>query len=217
MGVFFVVGTFYFYPSISGGDFTIGSWLYEAGSWCFAISALQSLIPTIKDGKIIPILNSSLYLFAAGGILAGTLWFMPNVQAKHPMDGLGQKLYTFATITLICALLWDMSRLLLVGAKPLLAQVLAMLAALGGAMCFLIGAILMYPVYIVTETGYDVVQINKGVSFFMAASWFFVLHSICKTTAIYQYSNMQPASEKEVQEKELIENTPEQAVAEETA
>lgn len=132
MGVFFVVGTFYFYPSISGGDFTIGSWLYEAGSWCFAISALQSLIPTIKDGKIIPILNSSLYLFAAGGILAGTLWFMPNVQAKHPMLGLGQKLYTFATITLICALLWDMSRLLLVGAKPLLAQVLAMLAALGG-------------------------------------------------------------------------------------
>lgn len=52
----------------------------------------------------------------------------------------------------------------------------------------------MYPVYIQN----NVVQINKGVSFFMAASWFFVLHSLCYTMAVYQYSKMQPTTEKEV-------------------
>jgi hypothetical protein len=131
MGVLFVVGTFWFYPSISKGDFTIGSWLYEAGSWCFAIAAIQDLLPQFKSG-LIPVINGSLYVFAAGGIMAGTLWFNPNVYSRHPVPGLGQKMYTFATVTLICAVLWDMSRLLLAGAKPLLAQVLAMLSAIGG-------------------------------------------------------------------------------------
>jgi hypothetical protein len=52
----------------------------------------------------------------------------------------------------------------------------------------------MYPVYIQN----NVVQINKGVSFFMAASWFFVLHSLCYTVALYRYSKMQRTTEKEV-------------------
>lgn len=131
MGVLFVVGTFWFYPAINKYNFTIGSWLYEAGSWCFAIAAFQDLLPQLKSG-LIPLINASLYVFAAGGILTGTLWFNPNVVERHPVDGLGQKLYTFATVTLLCAVLWDMSRLLLAGAKPLLAQVLAMLSAIGG-------------------------------------------------------------------------------------
>jgi hypothetical protein len=131
MGVLFVVGTFWFYPAINKYNFTIGSWLYEAGSWCFTIAAFQDLIPQLKSG-LVPLINASLYVFAAGGILTGTLWFNPNVVERHPVDGLGQKMYTFATVTLLCAVLWDMSRLLLAGAKPLLAQVLAMLSAIGG-------------------------------------------------------------------------------------
>lgn len=85
------------------------------------------------------------------------------------------------------------------------------------AMCFLIGAILMYPVYIVTESGYNISQINKGVSFFMAASWFFVLHSVCFTVAVYQYSKMQPATEKEVPRNEELKEAPVEEPVQESA
>jgi len=198
MGPLFLAAGILCYPRFNNYDFTCAAWLFEAGSWCFFIAACQDLLPHLKSFSVVPVLNAFMYVAGSLLIMIGSLWFLPNVQAKFPHENLGQQCYSAATVIIISAVLWDMSRLLLMGAKPIIQQVLAMTSAIAGAICFLLGAYSIYAEFWVLENSF-----NRGASFFVAGSIFFMVHGLSVTSAVLHFT--QNASTEGVQLKDEME------------
>jgi hypothetical protein len=211
MGPLFLAAGICCYPAVTNYHFTCMAWFFEVGSWCFFIAATQELLPQLKSFSAVPAMNAFMYVAASVLIMIGSLWFLPNVQAKFPHPDLGQQCYTAATVVIISAVLWDMSRLLLVGAKPILQQILAMTSALAGAICFLLGAYSVYSQFWKVPGAFE-----RGATFFVVGSIFFIVHGISVTSAVLHFTSTAstPNGDEEEQDEVHAEDSGEKEVDE---
>jgi|AntRauTorckE5430_2_1112549.scaffolds.fasta_scaffold01002_9 hypothetical protein len=85
------------------GGFYYCAVFFIAGTGIFLTVTLIDLANS-KGTGCIAILNSSLYVIAAGSLLAGSIFFYPDVDSMgHPI---GQYLYVVGTIIIFVAILW---------------------------------------------------------------------------------------------------------------
>jgi len=185
MAVLFILGALYFLPDMfietNAGDFTVGAGLFTGGAAAFWGAAVLDFLPTLQGGGgILAIANSFLYVAASAMLVVGSVWFFPDLYEDN--NTLGNWLYVIGTATVAIAILWDMSRLLLMGAQPNLGQVVAMVSGILGAVHFMIGALFLFPYY-VKMGQYDAVE--KGANFFIAGACFFMMHALGVIKAYY--------------------------------
>lgn len=182
MAVLFIIGSLYFLPEMfqktNAGDFTVGAGLFTGGAAAFWLAAVLDFVPTLQSGNIFAIVNSFLYVAASALLVIGSIWFFPDLYAEN--NTLGNWMYVIGTATVATAILWDMSRLLLMGAQPNLGQVVAMASGVFGAIHFMVGALFLFPVYLTSQAA-----VEKGANLFIAGSCFFMMHALGVAKAYY--------------------------------
>lgn len=202
MTVFFLLGSIWFYPNVRKHyDGPVAVWLFLAGTLLFIITAFQDVYPLInkmivmKNNKELTesgfqpeaLANASLYLFAAIFLMVGTIYFLPDFYSRT--DLAGARFYVAGTLTISVAVLWDIARLVLIGAKVVGTQILAIFGALIGANCFMKGALLYFPRY----APVDEPTAELAASLFVCGSLFFMMHAILVIITAIQYTVTQVA------------------------
>jgi len=185
MAAFLIAAGSYAIPDVwlnsPSKDFQNCAIFFIIGTGLFLICTLIDFKSTIGNG-LIAMVNSSLYVFGAAALEAGSIAFYPGVMDNVTCNGikpcaLGQYLYVAGTLVICFALLWDIARLLRSGNVIPYPFIIALFSALVGAVNFNYGANFLMPQYLTT---YD--QVQKGGLFFVVGGCCFMIHAlaVCK-------------------------------------
>lgn len=185
MAAFLIAAGVYTIPNVflqsPQKDFTLCASFFIIGTGLFLICTLIDFKSTIGNGWV-AMLNSSLYVFGAAALEAGSIAFFPGVQDTVTCNNtkpcaLGQYLYIAGSLVVCFALLWDIARLLRSGNVIPYPFIIALFSALVGAVNFNYGANFLMPQY---QDTYD--QVEKGGLFFVVGGCCFMIHAlaVCK-------------------------------------
>jgi hypothetical protein len=200
MTVCFLLGSIWYYPNVSKNyDGPVAVWFFLAGALLFIITAFQDVYPLINkmivmknnsevtEFQLDALANASLYLFAAIFLMVGSIYFLPDYYSRTDLAGV--RFYVAGTLTISVAVLWDIYRLLVIGAKVVGTQILAMFGALIGANCFMKGALLYFPRYAPADEH----TAELAASLFVCGSLFFMMHASLVIITAIQYTVIQVA------------------------